>query len=323
MSEQLELKAEQDARRLDSFLAEATGISRAQIQRLILEGGVLLNGSPAIAKAAVKSGDTVLVALPEPAPIEPQAEDIPLSVAYEDADLIVVDKTQGMVVHPAAGNESGTLVNALLYRCKDLSGIGGKIRPGIVHRIDKLTGGLIVAAKNDKAHEALSKQFASHSARRSYIALAAGNFKEDAGTVDAPIERHPTDRKRMCVRQDGRSAVTHWRVIERFGTATFLQFELETGRTHQIRVHMAYLKHPLLGDPVYGSPAPKLGLTGQALFAYRLQLTHPTTGRLMTFFAPLPAYMKTALIRLGWQGTYPEGMDASDSPHWTEQENIS
>jgi 23S rRNA pseudouridine1911/1915/1917 synthase len=248
----------------------------------------------------VKLGDVIRLFVPqENEGLLPEPEDIPLDVVYEDADLAVINKPKGMVVHPAPGNPNGTLVNALLYRFRTLSETGGETRPGIVHRIDKLTSGLLVVAKNDFTHEALAGQFAAHTAHREYMCIVHGNLKEDSGTVDAPIGRHKTDRKRMAVTEDGRRAVTHWRVLERFGTETLLDVSLETGRTHQIRVHMAYIKHPIVGDEVYGSAAPKLGLNGQALHGYRLTFTHPRTGETMTFTAPLPEDFKTALTRLG------------------------
>ena len=253
----------------------------------------------------VRLGDTVRYTVPEAKPIELVPEDIPLDIVYEDEDICVVNKPRGMVVHPAVGNESGTLVNALLYHFGDLSSIGGEIRPGIVHRIDKMTSGLLVVAKNDTAHERLARQFADHSAHRSYIALVAGNIREDAGTVDAPIGRHPTERKRMAVVENGRRAVTHFRVLYRFSSVTVLALELETGRTHQIRVHMAHIHHPVVGDQVYSSGKNALGMEGQALHGWRLQLTHPVTGEPMSFEAPLPEDMRRALKRLGYPGEFP------------------
>jgi 23S rRNA pseudouridine1911/1915/1917 synthase len=241
--------------------------------------------------------------LPEAKPVELVAEDIPLDILYEDEDLCVVNKPRGMVVHPAVGNESGTLVNALLYHFDGLSTIGGEVRPGIVHRIDKMTSGLLVVAKNDMAHEGLARQFADHFAHRSYIALVAGNIREDTGTVDAPIGRHPTERKRMAVVPNGRRAVTHFRVLYRFSSVTLLSLELETGRTHQIRVHMAHIHHPLVGDSVYSSGKNDLGMEGQALHGWRLQFTHPKTGEHMAFQAPLPEDMQRALKRLGYPGS--------------------
>ena len=285
--------------RLDVFAAKMSGETRSCIQRLIQEGHVLLNGKNAKANAKVAAGDTVDLFFPPPAMTDLVAEDIPLSVIYEDSDIAVIDKPKGMVVHPAPGNPSGTLVNAIMYHIKDLSGIGGEMRPGIVHRIDKMTSGLLVIAKNDAAHRSLSAQIKEHSARRTYLALVEGNFREEEGTVDAPIGRHRTDRKRMAVVPDGREAVTHWKVLKRFGEFTLVRADLETGRTHQIRVHLSHIKHPVAGDVVYGPDRPKLGLDGQALHAAKLVLTHPSTGERMEFFAPLPEYFSTALRKLG------------------------
>ena len=229
------------------------------------------------------------------------AADLPLDVVYEDADLIVVNKPRGMVVHPAPGHEDGTLVNALLAHCgESLSGVGGERRPGIVHRIDKDTSGLLVAAKNDFAHLALSAQLSGHTMARTYEAVVCGNLRDDTGTVDAPIGRHPTDRKRMAVTQkNARRAVTHWSVIARYNGYTHIRCELETGRTHQIRVHMAHIGHPLLGDLVYGHKRPEKGLSGQCLHARALRFVHPRTGELVTFTCPLPEYFQDVLARLG------------------------
>ena len=285
--------------RLDVFVSEVAGVSRSAAARLIDEGNVLVNGKTVAKNLKLTAGAEVSVELPEPEPSEALPEDIPLDVVYEDDDIIVICKPQGMVVHPAAGNTTGTLVNALLYHCKDsLSGIGGVVRPGIVHRIDKDTGGLLVVAKNDEAHINLAEQIKVHSARRIYTAIALGNFKEDEGTVDAPIGRHPADRKKMAVIRGGdkraREAVTHWRVLERYGQFTLLRCELETGRTHQIRVHMASIGHPLLGDAVYGGAGTQFEaknkrlITGQCLFAAELRLRHPRTHKEMTFTADLP-----------------------------------
>jgi 23S rRNA pseudouridine1911/1915/1917 synthase len=294
------LIAETEAPRIDAFLAVNTELSRSKLQKLIKDGAVERNGKPCKANTEVKPGDVIRIETPEDTDgLLPEPENIPLDVVYEDEDLAVINKPKGMVVHPAPGNPNGTLVNALLYRFQSLSGTGGEIRPGIVHRIDRLTSGLLVVAKNDAAHEALAKQFALHTAHREYLCIVHGNLKEDSGTVDAPIGRHKIDRKRMAVTEDGRRAVTHWRVLERYGTETLLDVALETGRTHQIRVHMAYIKHPIVGDEVYGSAAPKLGLNGQALHGYRLTFTHPATGEKITFTAPLPEDFKTALKRLG------------------------
>ncbi|MBQ3063744.1 MAG: RluA family pseudouridine synthase [Clostridia bacterium] len=285
--------------RLDGYLAAAFDISRAQAERLLLSGQVTLSFGETNKKYRLKGGEEITLTMPDPTPAEAVPEDIPLDVIYEDEDIIVINKPVGMVVHPAAGNESGTLVNALLYHCKgSLSGIGGVERPGIVHRIDKDTAGLLVVAKNDVAHSALSEQLKVHAVSRVYQAIAIGNFREDKGTVNAPIGRHPVDRKRMAIMRregEGREAVTHYEVLARFGQMTHIRCELETGRTHQIRVHMASLGHPLLGDPVYGGDGTKFEarhralITGQTLFAGELSLTHPRTGERMTFKAPLPA----------------------------------
>ena len=297
--------AEKEYRRLDLCLSEVTELSRSRAQSLIEAGLVTLNGRPCRQKDGVRPGDTVRYTLPEAKPIELLPENIPLDIVYEDEDICVINKPRGMVVHPAVGNESGTLVNALLYHFGALSTIGGEIRPGIVHRIDKMTSGLLVVAKNDAAHEGLARQFADHSAHRSYLALVAGNIKEDTGTVDAPIGRHPTDRKRMAVVPNGRRAVTHFQVEARFSAMTLLSLELETGRTHQIRVHMAHIHHPIIGDTVYSTGKNNLGLEGQALHGWRLRLTHPKTGEGMTFFAPLPEDMAQALKRLGYTEPWP------------------
>ena len=285
--------------RLDSFLAKDPSLSRSAAARLCDEGAVTVNGTAVKRRYLLCEGDTVEVALPEPIPDVAEPEDIPLSVVYEDEDIIVIDKPKGMVVHPAAGNPTGTLVNALLFHCKgQLSGIGGVLRPGIVHRIDKDTGGLLVAAKNDAAHRALAAALEVHDIKREYRALVNGGFRDDAGTVDLPIGRHPTDRKRMAVLREGdgksREAITHYRVLERFGGVSYLALELETGRTHQIRVHMSHLGHPLLGDTVYGGGRTPFErhhaplLSGQCLHAVRLTLRHPRTGEDMCFESPLP-----------------------------------
>ena len=299
------LIAEKEYRRLDVCLSDMTELSRSRAQALIDGGRVLLNGRPCRQSDTVRVGDMVRFSLPEAKPVELIPEDIPLDILYEDEDICVVNKPRGMVVHPAVGNETGTLVNALLFHFGDLSTIGGEIRPGIVHRIDKMTSGLLVVAKNDLAHERLASQFADHSAHRSYIALVAGNMKEDTGTVDAPIGRHPTDRKRMAVVSNGRRAVTHYRVLYRFSGVSVLGLELETGRTHQIRVHMAHIHHPVVGDQVYSNGKNALGMEGQALHGWRLQLRHPATGEHMSFMAPLPEDMQRALKRLGHIGEFP------------------
>ena len=294
--------AEESGERVDALLARhLEGFSRSAVQRLI-EGGAVLLGGKAVKKNTLSAaGDRFFVTLPELADIPLVPQDIPLDVVYEDGDVIVVNKPRGLVVHPAPGHSDGTLVNALLYHCGDtLSGIGGEKRPGIVHRIDKDTSGLIIAAKNDAAHLALSAQLSDHSLCREYEAVVRGRLREDSGTVDAPIGRHPTDRKRMAVTQKAsRSAVTHWEVIARYGGYTHVRCRLETGRTHQIRVHMAYIGHPLLGDFTYGAPSPDKGLDGQCLHARRLRFVHPTSGELVELETPLPDYFQEVLKRLG------------------------
>ena len=274
--------------RLDVFVAEAAEITRSRAGALIKDGCVTADGA-AQTKAGYKlrAGSKVTVRIPEAAPSSVAAEDIDLDVVYQDEDVAVVFKPSGMVVHPAAGNESGTLVNALLKHLDNLSGIGGEIRPGIVHRIDKDTSGLLLIAKNDRAHVSLSEQIKAHSVHRAYKAVVIGGFREDDGFVDAPIGRHPTDRKRMAIVPDGREARTNWQVLERLRGATLIEARLTTGRTHQIRVHMASIGHPVLGDPVYGpkkSPYPVTG--GQLLHAYRIGFVHPVTGKEMLFEAP-------------------------------------
>ena len=293
--------------RLDQFVALSADLTRSAATRLIEEGAVTVNGKTMAKNYKISKGDAVEITLPEPEPCEALPENIPLDIIYEDADIIVINKPIGMVVHPAAGNPSGTLVNALLYHCgASLSGVGGVIRPGIVHRIDKDTSGLLVVAKNDEAHLALSAQLKEHHVSRIYTAIAIGNFREEEGTVDAPIGRHPVDRKKMAVIHNSdlrsREAVTHWSVLAR-GEAdgnsfTLLRCQLETGRTHQIRVHMASIGHPLLGDAVYGGANTRFesrhraSIMGQCLHAGELHLTHPRTGEEMQFFAPMSANMQ-------------------------------
>ena len=288
--------------RLDSFLSRRVeGLTRSAAARLLAEGCVTCDGAVPGKSYRIAGGEELCVTLPEAEEPEAVPQDIPLDVVYEDADLIVVNKPRGMVVHPAPGHEDGTLVNALLAHCgESLSGVGGERRPGIVHRIDKDTSGLLVAAKNDFAHLALSAQLSGHTMARTYEAVVCGNLRDDAGTVDAPIGRHPTDRKRMAVTQkNARRAVTHWSVIARYNGYTHIRCELETGRTHQIRVHMAHIGHPLLGDLVYGHKRPEKGLSGQCLHARALRFVHPRTGELVTFTCPLPDYFQDVLARLG------------------------
>ena len=296
--EQRTIQTPESAERIDALLARSLPeLTRSAAQRLLAQGAVTKDGAPVKKNYKTAPGDTFVVTLPDAAPSELVAQDLPLDVVYEDDDLIVVNKPRGMVVHPAPGHEDGTLVNALLAHCGDsLSGVGGERRPGIVHRIDKDTSGLLVAAKNDFAHLALSAQLADHTMARTYEAVVCGNLREDAGTVDAPIGRHPTDRKRMAVTQkNARRAVTHWSVIARYNGYTHIRCELETGRTHQIRVHMAHIGHPLLGDLVYGHKRPEKGLSGQCLHARALRFLHPRTGELVTFSCPLPDYFQDVL----------------------------
>ena len=285
----LTVTSEEAGQRADSLLARRLeGLTRSAAARLLEEGRVTDRGRPAAKNLRVQPGQVLEVQLPEPEEPEARPQNIPLDVVYEDRDVIVVNKPTGMVVHPAPGHPDGTLVNALLYHCGDsLSGIGGQKRPGIVHRIDRDTSGLIIAAKNDAAHLALAAQLADHTLARTYECLAVGNFREDSGTVDAPIGRHPVDRKRMAVvRQGGREAVTHWEVIARYPGVTHLRCRLETGRTHQIRVHLAYIGHPILGDTVYGAKKPVAGLTGQCLHAVGLRFIHPRTGEPVELTCP-------------------------------------
>ena len=295
------VEAEDAGQRIDRFLAgEDTGLSRSALQNLIAEGHVLANGQPAAKNRKLKAGDTILVEIPDAAPIAAVPQDIPLDIVYEDGHLLVVNKPKGMVVHPAPGNPDGTLVNALLWHCRgSLSGIGGEIRPGIVHRIDKDTSGLLVVAKDDLTHQGLSEQMAVHAIHRVYHAVVYGNIRQDAGTIEAPIGRDPRDRKRMAVTPgQGKRACTHWQVLERFGRFTLLACRLETGRTHQIRVHMAHIGHPLAGDPVYGPRSVIRELQGQCLHAKELGFRHPVTGQELRFDSPLPAYFTTFLERL-------------------------
>ena len=296
------VKAEDVGKRLDAYLAEVADMSRSAAAKLIESGAVTVSGKSSEKKYLVKYGDEIDVIIPEAEEYEAQPENIPLNVIYEDSDIIVINKPSGMVVHPAPGNYTGTLVNALLYHCKDsLSGIGGVMRPGIVHRIDKDTSGLLVVAKNDASHRALSEELGYHGIEREYHALVRGGFKETTGTVDLPIGRHPVDRKKMAVIKTGenaREAVTHYEVIRSYGQITYLRLKLETGRTHQIRVHMSHLGHALLGDEVYSRTktlfekqhAPLFD--GQILHAKRLSLTHPKTKERMTFECELPDNFK-------------------------------
>ena len=291
--------------RLDAFLARSIeGLTRSAAQRLLEEGAATSKGHPLKKSDKTVPGQAIEVVLPEPVPVDILPQDIPLDVVYEDVDVIVVNKPVGMVVHPAPGHPDGTLVNALLYHCgSSLSGINGALRPGIVHRIDRDTSGLIIAAKNDTAHLALAAQLQDHSLARVYEAVAVGGFREDSGTVDAPIGRHPVDRKKMAIEPiHGRPAVTHWRVLTRYSGYTHVECRLETGRTHQIRVHLSSIGHPLLGDTVYGSKKPYPGLAGQCLHARRLTFRHPRSGALIQLECPLPDWFQSVLDRLSRRG---------------------
>lgn len=286
--------------RLDAFVAEQIeGLTRSGAARLIEDGRVLVNGKCAAKSLKLTGGETLTVSLPDPEPLDVLPEDIPLDVVYEDEDVIVINKPKGLVVHPAPGHPNGTLVNALLHHCgTSLSGIGGVLRPGIVHRIDRDTSGLIIAAKNDLAHQKLAAQLQDHTLARTYECIVIGNLREDSGTVDAPIGRCPGDRKKQAVVSDGRQAITHWEVIDRFPGFTHVRCHLETGRTHQIRVHMAYIGHPILGDIVYGAKKPVSGLQGQCLHAVGLQFIHPRTGEPVALSCPLPEEFSEQLRKL-------------------------
>lgn len=286
--------------RLDKAVVALSGeLSRSATQTLIKEGKVFVNGKTALKSVTVKFGDEIRIEVPDPKTLSVEAEDIPLDIFYEDEYLLVVNKPKGMVVHPAAGNFDGTLVNALLSHCKDLSGINGVIRPGIVHRIDKDTSGLLVVAKTDEAHTGLAEQIKEHSFKREYRTVVVGNVKSDSGTIDAPIGRSPKDRKKQAVTdKNSKNAVTHYEVIERFNGFTYLKVRLETGRTHQIRVHMAYRGTPVAGDIVYGDPKKTYGLSGQCLHAAVLGFVHPVTHKYLEFSAPLPEYFEDFLKRI-------------------------
>ena len=297
----MQRSAEQDGLRLDVWLASAPEIaSRSAAQRLLEQGLVTRDGRPQRKQDKTAAGAVYEIELPECKPVTLAAEDIPLDVVYEDGDLLVVNKPKGLVVHPAPGHRDGTLVNALLHHCGDsLSGINGELRPGIVHRIDKDTSGLLIVAKNDLAHQGLAAQLKDHRLSRTYEAIVCGSFREDGGVVDAPIGRHPVDRKKMAVtNKNGREAVTHWEVVARYRGYTHVRCRLETGRTHQIRVHMAYLGHPILGDTVYGHKAKELGMDTQCLHAKELRFVHPRTGAEITVECPLPDDFRAVLEKL-------------------------
>lgn len=295
---QLKATIKEEKGRIDKVLAALfADHSRSQVQQWLKDGAVSVNGEPVKANYKVKSADAIVVEVPEPEELEIVAEDLPIEIVYEDDDVAVVNKPQGMVVHPSAGHAQGTLVNALMYHMKNLSSINGVIRPGIVHRIDKDTSGLLMIAKNDQAHEALAQQLKDKTSLRKYIALVHGVIPHEKGTINAPIGRSKVDRKMQAIREDGKPAVTHFTVLERFENFTLVELQLETGRTHQIRVHMKYIGYPLAGDPVYG-PKKTLKGNGQFLHAKLLGFTHPQTNERMTFEAPLPEVFEKTLEKL-------------------------
>ncbi|WP_249317295.1 RluA family pseudouridine synthase [Gehongia tenuis] len=301
------VEKEYEGVRLDVYLTERVdGLSRSYLKRLLEDGQALLNGRTAKAGAKLKTGDAVELSVPEAVELSLEPEDIPLDIVYEDEDLAVINKPCGMVVHPAAGNLTGTLVNALLHHMDHLSGINGVIRPGIVHRLDKETSGLLVVAKNDRAHRFLAEQLKGHTLGRTYLAVVYGNFREDGGTVNEPIGRHPVHRKRMAVVEGGKQAVTHYRVLERYQTAALIECRLETGRTHQIRVHMAKLGHPVVGDELYGPAKGSLGIAeGQALHAWRIRFVHPRTDETMELEAAPPEAFQELVEKLRKKSGYP------------------
>lgn len=292
-------EAEDAGTRADVFLAAKLGVSRSNMQKLLEDGRVKRGEKIIKANYKVRAGEMFVVDIPEPEPIEAVPEDIPLDIIYEDDDVVVLNKARGMVVHPAPGNYTGTLVNALLYHCSNLSGINSAIRPGIVHRLDKDTSGIMIVAKNDAAHISLSQQIQSKTAVRTYLAVVRGNIKTDSGTIETQIARDKTDRKKMAVVKDGgRDAITDYEVLEHFGKYTLVRCKLRTGRTHQIRVHMEYLGYPLVGDPKYSPMKTPFGIKGQALHSHTLEFTHPRTGERMKFEAPLPEDMHKIITRL-------------------------
>lgn len=292
-------EAEDAGTRADVFLAAKLGVSRSNMQKLLEDGRVKRGEKIIKANYKVRAGEMFVVDIPEPEPIEAAPENIPLDIIYEDDDVVVLNKARGMVVHPAPGNYTGTLVNALLYHCSNLSGINSAIRPGIVHRLDKDTSGIMIVAKNDAAHISLSQQIQSKTAVRTYLAVVRGNIKTDSGTIETQIARDKTDRKKMAVvKEGGRDAITDYEVLERFGKYTLVRCKLRTGRTHQIRVHMEYLGYPLVGDPKYSPMKTPFGIKGQALHSHTLEFTHPRTGERMKFEAPLPEDMHKIITRL-------------------------
>ena len=299
------LYADMPGERLDAFLARSVeNLSRSGAQKLLEDGCVLLNGKPGKKNGKLNPGDEIRVTIPEPKEVDITPREMPLDIVYEDEDVVVLNKPKGLVVHPAAGHQDDTLVNGLLHALGDqLSGINGELRPGIVHRIDKDTSGLLAVAKNDRAHTFLASQLKDHTMARTYEAIVCGSFREDSGTVDAPIGRHPSDRKKMCViARNSKEAVTHWEVVRRYRGYTHIRCRLETGRTHQIRVHMAHIGHPILGDTVYGHKKPELGQDSQCLHAGALCFRHPKDGRPVMVFAPLPDYFQLVIEKLEKMG---------------------
>ena len=294
------VKNEDKGKRLDRYVTEQNAeITRTAVQRLIDEKNILVNGKEQKASYKVNENDVVEVEIPEPKKIEIKAENIPIEVIYEDSDIVVVNKPKGMVVHPGNGNLDGTLVNAIMAKCGDsLSGIGGEIRPGIVHRIDKDTSGLLIVAKNDKAHVNLSEQIKAHKVKKTYIALVRGVVRENEATIDMPIGRSKTDRKKMAVCKDGKNAVTHIKVLKRWEHYTLLQVNIETGRTHQIRVHLSYIGYPIIGDYTYSNGKNEFGVVGQCLHAQKLEFKHPITNKIMELEAPLPEYFQEMIQKL-------------------------
>ncbi len=293
------IEEESEGERLDKICAQLLpDRSRSFLQKLIKSNDVLLNNTSAKPSVLLKTGDILEIVLPQAKAIEILPQNIPINIVYEDKDLLIVNKEKGMVVHPAAGHYSDTLVNAILYHCNDLSGINGVLRPGIVHRIDKDTTGLLVVCKNDSCHNFIAEQLKVHSIERTYHAIVCGNVKEDSGTIAEPIGRHPTERKKMSINPKGKNAVTHYKVLKRYGNYTYVQCNLETGRTHQIRVHMASLGHPLLGDEVYGKKSKEFDTFGQTLHAKTLGLVHPTSKELIHFDSELPEYFQKILKKL-------------------------
>ena len=298
MGKSYSITAEDAGKRIDAFVSQVTDLSRSAAANLTEEGHIQVNGKAVKKNYKLACGDVVEVTLPEIKPLDAQPQEMELDIVYEDSSVIVINKPKGLVVHPAPGNEDHTLVNGLLAHCSDLSGIGGVARPGIVHRIDKETSGLLIVAKNDDAHKRLSAQLKDRSLSRTYHAVVLGCLKQDEGTIEAPLDRSPKDRKKMAVVAGGRHAVTHYEVLARYPGYTYVKCKLETGRTHQIRVHMAYIGHPIAGDVVYGNKSDKSGLVGQCLHAAQLVFIHPATGQPMTVEAPLPDYFSAFLHKL-------------------------